>query len=107
MTQIGFDSETQGTDVVVGNMQRADVSGPGGPNAFPAVVKRQVAGETTGKVVCLANVYRAPLVRRDLAAEHVDAGALQVAGPNRVKVHVICAPAGPEPANRLAEVKAE
>lgn len=101
MTQIGFDCETQGAPVVVGHMQCADVRSPGGPNAFPAMVKRQVAGETTGEIVRLANVYRAPLVCRDHAAEQVDTGTRQVRGPNRVKVHVISSPAGPEPANGL------
>ena len=101
MTQIGFDRETQGSPVVVGHMQCADVCSPGGPNAFPAVVKRQVSGETAGKIVRLANVHRSPLVCRDHATEQVDTGTRQVRGPDRVKVHVISSPAGPEPANWL------
>ena len=97
MAQVGFDCPAHGATVVMGDMKCADVCGPGGPNAFPAMMKRQIAGDASGKIVRLANVYRLPPSWSGLAAENIDAGAREVCGPNRGHIHVVgaAADAGP------------
>jgi hypothetical protein len=79
MTQIGFDSQAVGFQP--GHMQRADVSGPGGDNALPAMMRRRVLAQSGTKVVCLADVYRLSLTASERFAKNVDAGAGMVDDP--------------------------
>jgi hypothetical protein len=66
------------------NMQRAYVRGPGGNNAVPGVMTRKFIGETTGKVISLANIYRLPIPVSQFMAENIDAGTRQIDRPDCV-----------------------
>jgi hypothetical protein len=50
----------------------ADVCGPGAGYVIPLVMRKKFIGETASKVVCLAHIYRMPMIAGRLA-ENVDA----------------------------------
>lgn len=87
MTEIGFDSKTQG--VVAGHMESADVRGPGGPNAFPSMVRRKFVGETAVKIVRLSDIYRIPVAVMGKLGEDVDARTNKVDGADGVVLKFI------------------
>lgn len=87
MSEVGLDIEAFREHS--GNMQRAYVRGPGGNNALPGVMLRKFIGETAGKVVRLADIYRLPFVVRDLTAKNIDAGNNAIRGTDAVVLHFI------------------
>lgn len=58
MPEIGFDRNAVGISSEYA--KGADVRGPGGNNAIPSMMLPKLIGETAGKVVSLANIYRVP-----------------------------------------------
>ncbi|MGD9540793.1 MAG: hypothetical protein AB7V61_07655, partial [Methylocystis sp.] len=87
MTEIGFDSQSQG--VVAGHMQGAYVGCASGSNALPIVMARKVVGDTTAKIIRLADIHRVPSqIWRELT-EYVDSGSGIVAHADRVKLEII------------------
>lgn len=71
MTEIGFDSQSFGVPATDDHC--ADVCGPGSANAFPLMMRRKFVGQTSGKVVRLADIYRIPAIISRQPAKYVDA----------------------------------
>lgn len=83
--KISLDSQPQG--FCSGHMQRADVSGPGAPNAFPAMMKRDLLRQPTLKVLRLADVDRIPSVVHRSPTENVHARYRSIDGTNLIELH--------------------
>jgi hypothetical protein len=94
MTEISFDSQSFG---VVGDHECADVRGPGSANAFPPMMRRKFIGQPTGKVVCLAHIYRMPTPIAGRLAEKVDASNRVEHRTDRMVLEFIPRAAGPSP----------
>ncbi len=78
--EVGLDTLTQGK--VARYMEGADVCGPGGPNAAPAVVQCELLGQSAVEVVRLSNVDGIPIAVRGQLAEDIDAGSGQIGRPD-------------------------
>src|SRR5271170_821095 len=75
MAQRSLDSQPCGLPTF--DCEGADVSGPMTAYALPLMMGRKFVGETTGKVVRLADVFRIPNPQ-GLCAEDIDAGEHEV-----------------------------
>jgi hypothetical protein len=73
MAQISFDSQPLGRVV---DPNSADVRNAPANCAFPAMVNRKILGQTTPKVVRLANIYRLKRAGDGLLTKDVDAADL-------------------------------
>lgn len=82
-------------------MDGADVCGPGGNNAVPAMVQSQFGVEAPLEVVGFSDIASKPYVGPDLLAEDVNAGTLEIVGPDRMKLERI----GPESAGPVDELR--
>jgi hypothetical protein len=71
MTQVGFDSHSFG--VAASDDHCADMRGPSAGYVIPLIMRKKFIGETTPKVVRLANIYRVPQPILSLLAEDIDA----------------------------------
>lgn len=96
-SEIGFDPLTQGQ--VAGDVQGAEVSGPGGANASPFVMKRQVSGQTLVEIFGFANIHSVPIAVGRQFAGDVDSGFLEVDSANGVKLEGIRGAALASPIN--------
>jgi hypothetical protein len=95
LSKVGLDPETFA--LIHGDMQGAYVSSPIGNNAFPAMMRRKFIGETTAKVVRLANIYRIPSSVRPKLAKDIDSWSGQVDGSNGMMLEFIRRSALPQP----------
>ena len=86
-SEVSFDALTQGQ--MAGDVQGAEVSGPGGANASPFMMKRQVCGQTLIEVFGFANVHGIPTAIDRLSTGNVDAGFFEVDDPNKVELERI------------------
>lgn len=102
MAEIGFDLQSQG--IMSGDVQSADVRGPGGSNAFPAVMRSKLIGETARKVVCLSDIYRVPIAIDRTATEDIDTGPLQINYRNRMQLELVSTEACSNPDNDRSRV---
>ncbi len=74
MTKIGFDSQPFGVPAT--DDHRADVCGPGAGYAVPLMMGRKFIGQTSSKVVRLANICRIPATVSPLGTEDINAADL-------------------------------
>jgi hypothetical protein len=71
------------------NDQSANVSGPMSAYCAPAMMRRKFIGETTQKVVRLANIYRMPGAYGRGLTEDVSAWNGEVCRPDWVKPKIV------------------
>jgi hypothetical protein len=87
LPEVRLDGLSQGKSA--GNVETADVCGPGGPNALPPVMEGEFLGQAPREVIGLADIAGVPVPVEGHLAEDVDAGTLEVAHPNLVKLEGI------------------
>jgi hypothetical protein len=83
-SEVSFDTFTQGQ--VPGDVEGAEVSGPGGSNALPLMVKHQARGETVVEAFCFTDIYRIPVPIRGELARDVDAGPVEIDSADGVEL---------------------
>jgi len=91
MTKGRFDPYPYGR--VARDDESADVRGPGAAYCIPSVMRRQFIGETTQKVVRLADIYRIPHAIVGDSTENVDTSERVEHGSDGVMLKFIRFPA--------------
>jgi hypothetical protein len=71
------------------HMQSADVCGPSSSNAIPGVMPRKLIGETAGKIVRLANIYRVPSAHRSRFTKDINPRLCVILHADFVKLELI------------------
>lgn len=95
VSEIGFDVPTQG--IAAGDVERADVCSPTSDNAVQLVVLPKFIGDTSEKVVRLADIHRIPFSVERLLTENVNPRIGVISGPDGMKVKAVTFPARSKP----------
>lgn len=93
----GMFVEADETFKIAGHMESADVAGPGGNNALPAVMQVQFITDAAFEAGGLADVNGVPVSVDGELAEDVDAGALIVLRADQMELEVVFPPARARP----------
>ncbi|KGD85817.1 hypothetical protein JL39_26815 [Rhizobium sp. YS-1r] len=86
-SEVCFYPLTQGQ--VAGDVQGTEVSGPGGANALPRMMKYQVRGEAVVEAFCFTNIDGVPVAVGSELARNVNTGLVEIEGPDKVKLERI------------------
>lgn len=83
-SEVGFYPLTQGQ--MAGDVQGTEVSGPGGANALPLVMKYQVRSEAVVEAFCFTNIDGVPVAVGSEFARDVNTGLVEIDSPDGIEL---------------------